>query len=139
MHAKAPRRRGRPRTSKLPRAEQLRLAKRRQRERERNAGIRKIELPLPAPDAERLRIAMMDPGFREAAAGLVDKYVVDIRQWPALRELAWNRADRWIPAGEAFSLYERNWRHVDRDALAEREREFIAQLAARFGDGRLVV
>jgi hypothetical protein len=137
MREKATRQAGRPRTSELPRAEQLRLAKRHQRERERDAGIRKIEVPLPAPEAERVRVAMADPGFREAAAQLVKTYVVDVREWPALRELAWNRADRWIPAGEAFSLYERNWRHVDHHALEEREREFIAELAKRFGGGRL--
>jgi hypothetical protein len=139
MRALAPKGPGRPKTSKLSRAEQLRLAKRRQRERERVAGITKLELPLRAPDAERLRVAMTDPGFREAVAALVDEYVVDIGEWPALRELAWNRVDRWIPAGEAFALYERNWRHVDRDALQERERTFIARLAERFGGGHLDV
>lgn len=137
MHERAAKRPGRPRTSTLPRAEQLRLAKRRQRERQRGAGVRKVELPLPAQQAERLRVAMTDPAFREAAVDLLNKHVVDIREWPALRELAWNRADRWIPAGEAFALYERNWRHVDRAALTQREREFIAELAQRFGDGRL--
>jgi hypothetical protein len=139
MPRKPAKRPGRPRTSKLSRAEQLRLAKQRQRLRERAAGIRKLELPVPAADAERLRVAMADRGFREAAMALVGQYVVDIQEWPALRELAWNRADRWIPAAEAFALYERNWRHIDRDALGERERAFIAQLAERFGGGHLNV
>lgn len=130
---------GRPRISEVPRAEQLRLAKRRQRMRERLAGIAKVELNLPRDDAERLRLAMNDPKFGPALRALLDQYVVDLEQWPALRELVWNRVDRWIPGAEALALYERNWRLVDKEALGERERAFIGGLAERFGGGHLNV
>lgn len=130
---------GRPKTSPLSRAEQLRAAKRRQRVRARAAGIRKLELQLPDADAAKLRVALTDPRFRGAARDLVDRYVVDIQEWPALRELAWNRADRWITGTEALALYERNWRLVDTQNLEDRERGFIQRLATEFGGGHLNV
>jgi hypothetical protein len=139
MQGNAPKRPGRPRTSPLPRAEQLREAKRRQRLRERSAGLRKVELQLPSADAERLRVALGDAGFREAARELLDRHVVDIQAWPALRELAWNRADRWISGAEALALYERNWRFIDARRLDGAEREFIERLAKAFGGGALNV
>lgn len=99
----------------------------------------KLELRLPVDDADKLRLAMANPEFREAVSALLDHYVVDITQWPALRDLAWNRVDRWIPGAEALALYERNWRHVDRERLDERERAFIGKLASQFGGGHLNV
>ena len=37
-------------------------------------------------------------------------------EFPELALLVWNRdPTRAIPAEEAFALYERNWRHVDRE------------------------
>lgn len=133
------RRPGRPKTSKLSRAEQLRAAKQRERARRRKAGLRKVELVLPENDAARLRTALAQTGFRGAAARLLDEYVVDLRRYPALRELAWNRADRWVPAPEALALYERNWRHVDQQSLVDDERALIERLARTFGKGQLNV
>ncbi|TAV76450.1 hypothetical protein [Rhizobium leguminosarum] len=58
--------------------------------------------------------------------------------FPELKSLAWNRA-RAMPAGEAFALYERNWRFVDTGRLTEREVQLIRELAATFGNGVLLV
>nr|WP_245487052.1 hypothetical protein [Rhizobium leguminosarum] len=44
-----------------------------------------------------------------------------------------------MPAGEAFALYERNWRFVDTGRLTEREMQLIRELAAAFGNGVLLV
>jgi hypothetical protein len=52
-------------------------------------------------------------GFRQALGRFLHDEVLDTDQWPTLRALAWNRADRWIPAAEALALYERNWRFVE--------------------------
>ena len=125
--------RGRPRTSKLSRAEQLRAAKRAQRHRERAAGLATLELRLPREQAKRLRVAAATPLFGKALDALLDEVVVDIERWPTLRELAWNRLDRWIPASEALSLYERNWRFVEPKRVAKEEAELIAKLRARHG------
>ena len=132
-------RRGRPRTSPLTRAEQLRAAKRAQRRRERSAGLTTVELRLPAAQAERFRVAAGLPQFKPALDQFLQDIVLDIEQWPGLRELAWNRVDRWIPADEALALYERNWRFVDPKQLTQAESELIDHLKRRFGGGMLNV
>lgn len=61
------------------------------------------------------------------------------QDYPELGLLVWNRdVTRPIPAREAFELYERNWRHVRVDALTDRERDLVADLADQFGHGLLL-
>jgi len=105
--------RGRPETSDLPRHVQLREAKRIQHAREKAAGITTIEIRLPLKQAALLKAAQTMPTFAAALENFLYEMMVDIDAWPTLRELAWNRASRFIPAAEALALYERNWRHVD--------------------------
>jgi len=76
---------------------------------------------------------------RNSTLPFLQEIVLDIEQWPSLRELAWNRTDRWIPAEEALALYERNWRFVDPQQLTQTEAELIDNLKQRFGDGMLNV
>ena len=130
-------RRGRPRTSHLSRAEQLRAAKRAQRIRQRRAGLVEVQLRLPAKQADRLRAAANAPHFAQALDRFLEDVVVEIARWPRLRELAWNRADRWIPAEEALALYERNWRFVQDEPLSAEEAAFVEGLKRRFGGGLL--
>ena len=123
---------GRPRTSPLDRAAQLREAKRRQRVRQRKAGLATVQIDLPAEQAERLRAARNAPGFDAHFERFLGDAVVDLQAWPALRELAWNRTDRFIPAEEALSLYERNWRFVDAARLQPAEAALVRRLRERF-------
>lgn len=123
-----------PRATPADRATQLREAKRRQRARQRRAGIVAVQLELPVAQAERLRAARQAPGFRRALDAFLDAAVVDLHAWPGLRELAWNRRDRWIPADEALALYERNRRFLDEATLGRDERDLIARLRGRRGD-----
>lgn len=60
--------------------------------------------------------------------------------FPELRRLTWNRVpERAIDMADAFQLYERNWRHVDKDHLTPPERQLIDRLGDLFGQGfRLV-
>lgn len=61
-------------------------------------------------------------------------------EFPELKALVWNRDPaRAIPAMEAFALYERNWRFVDRKRLSNDETLLIEELAHAFGHGRLLV
>lgn len=130
---------GRPKTSPLTRTEQLREAKRAQRRRQRAAGVTTIELRLPAEQAERLRAVAHTPHFQQTFDRFLQDQVLDINAWPALRELAWNRADRWIPAKDALALYERNWRFVEPERLTQAEADLIDSLKQRFGGGVLNV
>lgn len=59
--------------------------------------------------------------------------------YPELSRLAWSRDPaRPITGQEALSLYEANWRHVDRDALRPDERALIQALVERYGSGHLL-
>lgn len=61
-------------------------------------------------------------------------------EFPELRKLAWNRDPaRPVAAEEAFALYERNWRFVDREHLTEREARLIRALGKAFGRGFLPI
>ena len=134
-----PTKRGRPRTSLLTRTEQLRAAKRAQRLRDRKAGLAAVALRLTADRADRLRAAIATPYFNAGLDRVLDDLVLDLHAWPVLEELAWNRADRWIPAADAFGLYERNWRFVEPKHLGRAEKDLIQRLSNRFGGGVLNV
>lgn len=126
---------GRPKTSKLSRKDQLRRAKRAQRERERRAGLVNVQLTLPRETAEKLSVARRSPDFLELIDAALDRMIVRIRDYDQLRDLAWNRADEFMPAREAFQLYERNWRLIDPAALTPEEEALIERLKSEFGSG----
>ena len=66
--------------------------------------------------------------------------VVVPRDFPELEALVWNRDPlRPIDGEEAFALYERNWRHVDKAQLTPRELALIQELTEKFGRGHLLV
>ena len=49
------------------------------------------------------------------------------------------REDAELSPKKALELYERNWRHVDPEAMTPRERNLIRLLAGLLGGGRLLV
>ncbi|MGH8649637.1 MAG: hypothetical protein ACREUP_10085 [Burkholderiales bacterium] len=108
----------------------LQLAKRR---REQSAGEEVVALKLAARDAERVRAAMARPEFTSRLRGLLDDALIEIAAYENLEALCWNRRDRYLGAEEAFHLYERNWRLVDRRRMKPAERALIERLAARYG------
>ncbi|TCK31961.1 hypothetical protein B0G84_9077 [Paraburkholderia sp. BL8N3] len=66
--------------------------------------------------------------------------MVRISDYPQLRFIAWNRpGDDVLSDGDAFALYERNWRFVDQRALDEHERALIERLTNDIGHGHLHV
>lgn len=57
-------------------------------------------------------------------------------EFPELKRLAWNRdPHRPVAAEEAFALYERNWRFVDREHLTDREARLIRELEKAYVGG----
>jgi hypothetical protein len=126
---------GRPKTSKLTRAEQLRRAKRRQRVRQRAAGIVHVQLAVPRELAEKMAVARRAGLLTQSLGEALDRTVIRVHDYPQLADLAWNRDDEFIPAREAFQLYERNWRFVDANALVPGERRLLKRLKAQFGGG----
>jgi transcriptional regulator with XRE-family HTH domain len=75
----------------------------------------------------------------QEAADAVPEAIV-LAEYPALRQLACQIpgvAD--LDPAAALALYERNWCHVDVDALVPRERALIRRLTRALGHGRLLV
>lgn len=65
---------------------------------------------------------------------------VHVSDYPQLQQLAWQMdSSTELTPEEAANLYERNWRHVDREALSNKERDFIRKLIDAFGKGRIDV
>jgi transcriptional regulator with XRE-family HTH domain len=94
-----------------------------------------------------LRVELFAPASaRESSAttdSLADHLPLQIRlhDFPQLRRLAWQVADdtQVLTPREALDLYERNWRHVQPDALEPRERALIGALQKVYGKGALDV
>jgi hypothetical protein len=128
---------GRPRTSKLTRREQLRLAKQTQRDREARAGQTEVRIKLPRTLAKRLMFASRQTGFLDALRELLDSETVEVNRYPQLKLLCWNRQDSFLTAEDAWSLYERNRRFVETDRLEPTEQRLIEKLSLRFGGGFL--
>jgi transcriptional regulator with XRE-family HTH domain len=65
---------------------------------------------------------------------------IRLADYPRLREIAWSTdpAASITPA-EAFALYERNWRHLDREGMEPKEQALVARLTATVGKGVLLV
>jgi len=131
-------RRGRPRTNPLPRAEQLRLAKRAQRERDRGTGLETVALKLPRDFAGPLRFAARHPEFQGELQDFLGERVVRVADYPMLRDLLWTgRRREFLDAQEAFDIYERNWRFVTPSELEDHEKALIERLCRRFGGALL--
>ena len=66
---------------------------------------------------------------------------IRLGDYAQLRQIAWQLDPGVVELGpeEAFALYERNWRHVDRDAMDAAERALLADLTATVGKGVLLV
>lgn len=65
---------------------------------------------------------------------------IRLRDFPQLQKLAWQlQGVAEVTPQQALDLYERNWRHVDRAALSEREAALVESLARLLGGGRLLV
>ncbi len=83
-------------------------------------GLQLLIPLLEAPDAKPTTVKLLD--------------------YPALRALAWQTdAGTEVTETEALNLYERGWRHLDRDALTDAEKLFIQHLADTYSHGTLLV
>lgn len=95
---------------------------------------------LSAAAALSLEFELHDPAERRQ--GMVPALPARIRlaDYPELRRLAWQMGeDTELTPHAALDLYERNWRHMNHDALGEQERALVRQLAQVLGGGRLLV
>jgi len=92
---------------------------------------------LSAMSAVGLSLEVREP---EAAFKTALPAVVRLDDYPTLKQLAWQLpgVEELSPA-QALDLYERNWRHLDRESLTPNERRLIQTLVDELGGGRLLV
>lgn len=66
---------------------------------------------------------------------------IRLANYPQLRLAAWHIADpeAELTPQEAFSLYERNWRHIDTGAMLPAESALLEHLKATVGKGVMLV
>ncbi len=82
---------------------------------------------------------LTDPGARREKPGKAAlPRTIRIADYPQLKRIAWQLGDTALTPKEVFALYERNWRHVDRKAMEDTERDLVRRLVAQYG-GRLDV
>lgn len=64
---------------------------------------------------------------------------IRLADYPQLARLAWQvQGAETLTPGEAWDIYERNWRHVDESGLSGRERQLIEALRLGFSRARHV-
>lgn len=92
---------------------------------------------LGAMAAVGLSLQVVEPG---AAAPSALPAIVRVDDYPALRQLAWQLPGvTELSPRLALDLYERNWRHLDRDRLAPHEQQLLQTLVSELGGGRVLV
>ena len=89
-----------------------------------------------------LEINLVDPRKKRRGRLSAQKLAQKIRlaDYSQLKRLAWQlKGTKTISPKEALDLYERNWRHVDLQAMDSKEHELLDALLAAFGRARLLV
>jgi hypothetical protein len=88
-----------------------------------------------------LNFGVVKPAETIESQGAVDRdgwipARIHMMEYPQLRQLAWQvqGADTLSPK-EALDIYERNWRHLDEQALTLHERQLIDALRLAFEGG----
>jgi len=117
------------------RLEQLRNAKQRQRYRDNANGLGLYQIKLPTRHIEKLKAGMKDEAFVSRLFDFIDAEVIDVREYPTLNLLCWNRVQPLLSRKEAFQTYEGNWRHVVENKMDQRELDLLATLKNEFGRG----
>lgn len=89
---------------------------------------------------QALGLELRVEGPEEVQSTEVVADAVRLTEYPQLQQLAWQLGDDQILSGaEALALYERNWRHVDAEAMDPHERDLLKRLVQRHGNGVLLV
>ena len=117
------------------RLKQLRSAKKRQRDREKADGYGLYQIKLPTGLIEKLKAGMKDENFVSRLYEFIDAEIIDVRDYPTLKLLCWNRGQPLLTRKQAFQIYEGNWRHVDESKMDQGELNLLATLKTELGQG----
>ncbi len=90
-----------------------------------------------------LELQLFDPKLKTkstAKLNLTQKSKISLSTYPQLKKLAWQiKQTQTLSPEEALNLYERNWRHIDLNAMDSKELKLIQELMALFGTEKLLV
>lgn len=87
-----------------------------------------------------LQLRLADAEAASAAPARAAPEPLRLADLPELRRLAWQLgADTVLTPQQALALYERNWRHLDRNAMTPHEQAVLDSLVQSVGGGRLLV
>lgn len=87
-----------------------------------------------------LDLELRDPKICQNSSSFELPEKIRLIDFPQLRKLAWQLdATTEVTAEEALNIYERNWRHLDRDKLNAQERHLIERLLTRLGRRDILV
>lgn len=87
-----------------------------------------------------LQLDLADPAAAAPGWRLPGGKRIKLADYPQLKQLAWQlQGVKEVTPQEALSLYERNWRHVDRGRLDMKEIALVNALAMTVGQGRPLV
>lgn len=86
-----------------------------------------------------LELGIVPPAAVEAVGPALTGWIparIRLADYPQLKSLAWQThgTDTLTPP-EALGIYERNWRHLDTQALEPKERSLVDALRLALGDG----
>ena len=87
-----------------------------------------------------LEFDLREPSVRQKGSRFQLPEKIRIADYPQLKLLAWQlKGTTEITGEEALDLYERNWRHLERDKLSAQEQQLIEGLLAKLGRSGLLV
>ncbi|MCO5113704.1 MAG: helix-turn-helix domain-containing protein [Bdellovibrionaceae bacterium] len=90
-----------------------------------------------------LELQLFDPKLKTQSTSklnLTQKSKISLSKYPQLKKLAWQiKQTQTLSPEEALNLYERNWRHIDLNAMESKELKLIQELMALFGTEKLLV
>lgn len=87
-----------------------------------------------------VELRVVDPQAEPATAKAGLPAHIRLEDYPQLAALAWQRdLEAPLTPRDALDLYERNWRHLDRDAMSDAERELLDRLVEELAGGRPLV
>lgn len=108
------------------------------------AGVPSVTIGAVAAAAHAVGLSILavdvtDDATETAAVSSSLPAVIAVAAHPQLKQLAWQLGDAaTLTPREALAVYERNWRHVDVDAMDEEERTLVRRLALAMGSKPLV-
>lgn len=60
---------------------------------------------------------------------------IDGTLFPQLKTMLWDRSDKKLTEKEAFQIYERNGKFLDRNSITQSEDMFLQKLIKKYGNG----